>query len=875
MTTDAILQTKLHVPLLRSNLVLRSRLIDKLNAGLDGRLILISAPAGSGKTTLVTEWLAWNESSRSKTVDQVAWLSLDEGDNDPQRFMMYLLAALRQINAGIGRSTEMMMQSPQPPPNDGAMTALVNDISAVSKDFLLILDDYQVLHSSPVLQQVNFLVEHQPWQMRLVIITREDPPLPLPRLRARGQLIEIRQGDLRFTVDECADFLNRVMGLNLSPADIAAMERRTEGWIAGLQLAALSMRGRDDLSNFIETFTGSSHFVLDYLIEEVFRQQPDDVQDFLLKTAILERLCGPLCDALTGRTDSRSLLEKIEHANLFIIPLDQARTWYRYHHLFADLLKQRLQTSGIASEAELHQVASSWFQKEGYLPEAIHHSLIARDWERAAELIGEQSVRMLRLGELMTLLGWLRLLPDNVVRGHLNLCRDYGWALTLTGQFDAAVPHLEYAELKAQGHDEQLGQVLVAQAYLARARGDNRRAILLAKQALELVAETDVLHQGLVLFTLGFAFLGTGQFVEAEPVLIKACESTRASGNDYARLTALGLLGSIHKNHGRLRRAAELCRQAVQEAHGSPAVAQTQVFLASILYEWNDLDGASEQLDQALEATRQIGNLVIQPEIFRTMVHIKLARGDTGSAVTLLDELDQSIHGIESPVAQALVAAIHADLALIQGDLPTVSYWAQKMMEDVDPAALGLQIGMTQARFLLAQGNRAEAGKLLAGMYESVLKSGMTASRIEVRAMQAVMTDVSTDALQFLRDALKMAQPEGFVRTFVDKGEPMKFMLERLRAEGGELKEYVLALLSVFGEKAIRDSKDQPLVESMSERELEILRLMALGLSNREIAERLVITVGTTKSHVHHILEKLGTESRMQAVAKARETGLL
>ena len=886
VVNETLLQTKLHIPPLRSSIVPRSRLTAKLNAGLDGRFTLISAPAGYGKTTLVAEWLSQKvegERMRDEIIPppafnlhpfQVTWFSLDEADNDPRRFLAYLLAALQKVQMGIGQNAEALLRSPQPPPDEAILTALVNDIAAVPQPLILVLDDYHVIQAPPIHGQLNFLLNHQPPLLHLVVITREDPPLPLPRLRARGQLTEIRQTDLRFSPEECADFLQRVMGLSLSADDVAALERRTEGWIAGLQLAALSVRGHEDVSGFIQAFTGSSRFILDYLIEEVFERQSPDVKDFLLKTSILERLSAPLCDAVTEKTDSQHMLEILEQANLFIVPLDQSRVWYRYHRLFAELLRQRLQVTETISESALHSLANQWFANEGLFPEAIQHALAGADWNAAADLISDSAVLLLRRGELMTLLGWFKSLPDDVIRARPQLCRDYGWALTLTGQFEAATPLLDCAERASQENDEQLGQVMVAQAYLARARGDYPRAIGLSKQALEVVAETDALHRGLVMFTLGFALLGVGQFAEAESVLIEACESTRASGNDYARLTALGLLGAIQKKQGRLRRGAEFCRQAVQEAHGAPTAGQAQVFLASILYEWNKLDAAAEQLKQALKASESIGNLAIQPEIFCLLAHIKLAGGDPASALRLMDELHQLNNGLESPGARATIAALCVDLALMQGDISSASQWTNQMIEGVDSAALGYLLGVTQARLSLAQGKQAKAGKILAGIYESVAQMGFFSSMIEVRALQALAADSPKDALHFLQSALEMAQAEGFIRTFVDMGESMKFLLERMKAEGGELKDYVLTLLSAFG-GAVGGSKDQSLVEPMSERELEILRLLANGLSNRDIAERLVITIGTAKSHVHHILEKMGGNSRMQAVAKARELGLL
>jgi LuxR family transcriptional regulator, maltose regulon positive regulatory protein len=873
--TDNLLQTKLHVPLLRSSLVPRPRLTDKLNAGLDGKLILISAQAGSGKTTLVTEWLSAIENCKPKIANQVAWLSLDENDNDPSRFLAYLFSALRQVDTRIGQTVEAMLQSPQPPPDVAVLTALVNEITAVPQPFILILDDYHVIHAPSIYEQLNFLIEHQPPQMRMVIITREDPLLPLPRLRARGQLTEIRQSDLRFSPEECADFLQHVMRLNVSSEDVLALERRTEGWIAGLQLAAVSMQGRDDLTGYVQAFTGSNRFVLDYLMEEVFNRQTPAVKDFLLKTSILERLSAQLCDAVLEKMDSQHTLEMLEQANLFIVPLDQSRVWYRYHRLFAELLRQRLQITEGISVNTLHRLSSQWFAKEEFFPEAIQHALAGADWDQAANLIGRQSVDMFRRGELTTLLGWLKSLPDEVIRARPALCGDYGWALTLTGQFESAAPLLDCAEQASRNDKEQLGQVMIAQAYLARSCGDYPRAIALSRQALELIAETDILQRGLIMFTLGSALLGVGQFAEAESVLVEASEYTRASGNDYARQTVLGMLGGIQKMQGRLYRGAEFCRRALQESHGAPTAAQTQIFLATILYEWNDLDAAEEQLTQALKASEFIGNLTIQPEIFRLMAHIKQARGEPAAVSEFLNRLNELSQGTEVPIVRAMFAALRADLALIQGDIASAAHWAGQMTEGIDPAALGTTVGMMQAHLSLAQGKQAEAGNILAGVYEAVAAMGLNANMIEVRALQAIAADSQKDALQFLREALKMAQPEGFIRTFMDNGAPMKLLLERLKAEGGDLKDYVLTLLAAIGGESAQDSHAQPLIEAMSERELEILRLMAEGLSNREIAERLVITVGTTKSHVHHILEKTESDSRTQAVAKARTMGLL
>jgi LuxR family maltose regulon positive regulatory protein len=481
-----LLTTKLCIPPVRPGLVSRPQLVERLNEGLNRKLTLVSAPAGFGKTTLVTEWL--NNAERPFT-----WLSLDEGDNDPVRFLTYLVAALQKIDPAIGQAAQAMLGAPQPPPPEPLLTSLINDVAATSRPFVLILDDYHLIHTLSIHQQLGFLLEHQPPPQRgmhVVIAAREDPPLPLPRWRARGQTVEIRQTELRFTEKETTDFLRRVMRLKLSSADVDALQRRTEGWIAGLQLVALSLQSCDDAHQLVQSFTGSHRYILDYLIEEVFQRQPAGVQDFLLKTSILDRFSAPLCDAVRGasrggieRDDSHQVLLTLEQGNLFIVPLDESRQWYRYHRLFADLLRHRLQMREPASTvSSLHQRASQWYQAKGYVADAVHHALAGSDWERAANLIHAASETMLKRGEVTTLLRWYQALPDAEVRARPRLCLEYSWALILTGQIEAADSYLGQAEAVAQDEADRdgqaasgdqtvlLGEIVAAQAYVARAR---------------------------------------------------------------------------------------------------------------------------------------------------------------------------------------------------------------------------------------------------------------------------------------------------------------------------------------------------------------------------------------------------------------------
>lgn len=872
MVPSAILQTKLHRPQSQTCLVARPRLVERLNAGLGGCLTLVSAPAGYGKTTLIGEWLQGLE-TRS------AGLSLDEGDNDPRRFMDYLLAALRQIRADVGQAVEPMLRSPQPPPGESVMTALVNEITALGQAFVLVLDDYHVIHTPSIHQQLNFLLEHSPPQMQMVLISREDPPLPLPRLRARAGLAEIRQTDLRFSPEECTDFLQRVMALNLSPEDVAALERHTEGWIVGLQLAALSMRGLGDVSGFIQEFTGSNRFILDYLVEEVFERLPSDMQQFLLKTSILERLCGPLCDEVIGEPSSgrsQSVLEHLEHSNLFIIPLDQSRRWYRYHRLFAELLRQRLQQAAqMIPESTLHRSASRWFAKEGFFPEAIQHALAGEDWDRAAGLVAEQSVVLLRRGELMTLLGWFKSLPEEVICTRPQLCRDYGWALTLTGQLDAASGYFQLAEQAVSGDEALLGTILVGQAYNLRLRGSYQQAIDYARRAQQILPQADHLSHGLSALTLGFALWNSNSLREAEQAFMEVDQAAQQSNNQYARVTAIAFLGAIQAVYGNLRRSAGLCQQVIQTAGDAPTASPAHNTLGVLFYEWNDLASAVRHLQTGIEQSAYIGNWMVQCEGLRSLALLHLASGEIEAAESTLQKAHQLAQTHEvNPPTRLRNAACQVQISLAQDDLDSAQFWADQISEPADASLLYPSLGLTPARMLLARHEKNLAAQELEELYRTASKHRFGSGMIEIRALQALAAEGPGEALHILREALNMGRPEGFIRTFLNKGEAMEHLLERSKPGAGELKPYIQTLLSSFG-GAARETKIQPLVEPMSERELEILRLLAQGLSNSEIAGRLIISVGTVKSHVHHILEKLGCDSRLQAVAKAREMGLL
>jgi LuxR family transcriptional regulator, maltose regulon positive regulatory protein len=876
-SSSTLLATKLLIPVRRPNLVPRPHLIDRLDRGwyAGHKLTVVCASAGYGKTTLVTEWL-------HNAKCPVAWLSLDEQDNDPARFLGYVIAALRQIDAGVGAATEALLQSPQPPPPEMVLTSLINDLATISSPFILALDDYHVIHTAAIHQQHAFLLEHQPPCMHQVIVTREDPPLPISRLRARGQVEELRQDDLRFTLAEAAEFLHSVMGLDLAADDVAALESRTEGWAAGLQLAALSLQERGDVRSFVQAFAGSNRYVLDYLFDEVLRQQAVAVQDFLLQTSILDRLCAPLCEAVTGRSDSQQLLHTFEQANLFIVPLDQDRTWYRYHHLFSDLLRHRLRTTQTQSEALLHRRASEWHEAAGHLPEAIQHALSAADWERAAKLISQVSRNIVGRGEIVTLLHWCRALPDEVLRAQPVLCLDYSWSLILAGQHDAAESHLRTIEQVAQDDVVLLGETLSAQAQIARTKGDYERTIELAQRALSLLPQADPQPRSLAALTLGLAYSDCGNMRDAEQAFMEADRAAQQAGGDSVRLMALAFLSSIQAARGHLHRAAEMARQALQLGRGLPALASVHSMLGALCYEWNDLDAAVKHVQQALELGRQGGHLEVILTAYHGLAWMKQSQGDAAAANAALQIADDLVREANAPpIARASNASVHVTIALAQGDVAAAAHWAAQITTDAADAS-GLLRGFAQARLLLAQNEKAAAAELLDKLHAAVAQMGRQSAVIAARMLQALAAPTVTDALAFLSEALALTEAEGYVRTFVDEGEPMAVLLRQAAAKG-IAPDYVARLLSAFELNAEEHpvspappiGTPSPLVEPLSERELEVLRLMAAGLSNHEIADKLIISTGTVKSHVHSILGKLDARDRTQAVLKAQELKLL
>ncbi len=881
-----LLQTKLYMPRLRPFLVPRPHLIKKLNQGRQQgcKLTLVSASAGFGKTTLISAWIA--DSKRPS-----AWLSLDEGDSEPTRFLRYFVASLQRIAPDIGQTALAGLQSPQPPPTQAILTILLNELAALPDPFTLVLDDYHVVDAQPIDKALTFLLEHLPPQMHLVIITREDPDVPLARLRARRQLTELRAADLRFTPGEAAVFLNQVMELNLSAEAITTLDTRTEGWIVGLQLAALALQGQisgqgnKDVNAFIQSFSGSHRYVLDYLIEEVLKQQPERVQTFLLETAVLERLNGSLCDALTGQGSGQATLEMLERANLFLVPLDGERRWYRYHHLFADLLRQRLhQGTDERAIAELHIRASQWYENNNLALEAFHHAVAANDVERAARLVEGECVPGIKIplhfrGVVTPVLNWLASLPTAVLDARPVLWVMYASALSMVGKMADVEGILQAAEAALQNAEpgdktrNLIGHIAAIRALLAAVQNQPQPETIItqSRRALEFLRPDNTAVRTATIWKLGIAYHLQGDRAAARQAYSEAISASQTSGNLVINISSTSGLGNIQEADNQLHQAAQTYRHILQLAGDRLPVAAVEAHLglARICYEWNDLDAAQQHGEQGIQLAQQLGDndrLVLYKVL---LARLKLAQGDAAGAVAILAEAEQFArrHNFENRLPEVAVTQV---LTLLhQGDLAAAADLAE--VHD---------LSLSQARVHLVREDPTTALALLESLRQRAKAKGWADEQLKVMVLQAAAYyaggEVKT-AVQLLGKALAMAEPGGLIRLFVDEGPPMAKLLHKTNGEGRRMKEYVSQLLAAFDEPDIHPSSlsPQPLVDPLSERELEILALIAAGLKNKEIADQLMISLNTVLYHNKNIYGKLGVNKRTQAIAKARELSLI
>jgi LuxR family maltose regulon positive regulatory protein len=868
-----ILTTKLYIPPPRPNRVRRPRLIGRVDEGLHGKITLVSAPAGFGKTTLVAEWIV---TSRRP----VAWLSLDEEDNDPIRFLAYLITALQRVAPATGEEVLRMLYAPQPPSLESILARLVNEIAAIPDEFVLVLDDYHVIDAGAVDQALNFLIDHLPPRLHLVIATRQDPSIPLARLRARGQLTEIRAGDLRFTAAEAADFLKRTMSLDLSPNEINALEKRTEGWIAGLQLAAISMQGNpDDAAGFIQSFTGSHRFVMDYLIEEVLHQQPASMQIFLLRTSILERMCAPLCDAVVRdpATPGAEALAFLERANLFLTPLDNERRWYRYHHLFADLLQQRLvhhleRVDDEHNIAEYHQRASQWFEENGLEIEAFHHATAAHDIERAIHLIEAQRMPLHFRGGAVPILNWLKSLPTSVLDANPVLWVTYASALLIKGQVIGVEEKARAAEVALQkiapNHqtEDLIGRIASIRATVAVTQHNVEGILLQSQRALAYLRPDNLPARASIHWTLAYAYFLRGERSAAAAAYTQALADCQAVGHKIIAMMATIGLGMVQEQQTRLHLAQATYQSAVTLIGdaATPPICDAYLGMARICYEWNDLDGAQMYAQKSLDLARQIEKTdrSVVCEVF--LARLKLTQGDVAGAAALLTQAEEFAHRHHYEQRLPDVVSAQVLTLLRQGKLSA----AARLAESYD-------LPLSRARVYLARQDPMAALALLAHRRAEVEAKEWNDERLKVMILQAIAHKANGDedqAMLVLADALALTEADGFIRLFIDEGEAMVQLLSRSRIHG-IFPTYTAKILAALPPS--RSVSSAQLIDPLSERELEILHLIADGLKNQEIADQLIISLNTVLYHIKNIYSKLGVNKRALAINKARALELI
>jgi LuxR family transcriptional regulator, maltose regulon positive regulatory protein len=914
---DGLLATKLYVPRPHPGFVPRPRLLDRLEEGMARGLLLVCAPAGFGKTALLAHWA---QTGRRP----VAWVSLDTGDNDPARFWRHVAAALDRVWPGLAEQVTPLLDAPVPPSFEGLVTVLVNQLAAQPDEgeALLIMDDYHLIEAQPVHASMGFLLEHRPPGLRLLLASRADPPLSLARRRGRGQLAELRAADLRFTSEEAAALLGEAVGpdLILPESAVAALVARTEGWAAGLQLAGLSLRGQPDSTAFVEAFSGSHRYVLDYLAEEVLDRQPDQVREFLLETSVLERLSGPLCAAVTGRVDSQQLLEQIERANLFLMPLDEVRGWWRYHQLFADLLRARLQQTQPDRVPTLHRAAAAWSDEHGLADDAIRHALAAGDAGWAARLVERHADELLVRAEGATLARWLAALPPDLVGSRPRLLLAQALLTLLGGRMEGVQDRLDAAERALAGaegegdgsYQPSVGRrssllanipaaIALDRAYLAELRGDTDRAIALASGALGELGEDEWLLAATGRGYLAVAQWLNGQLPAAEHAFTSSLARWRAAGERFVAVRVCELLGQVQRAQGRLEVAANTYRRALEIAApparpALPAAGIAHVGLAEVAYQRDELDTALEHLDKGIAMCRPLTYTQALATGLATLAWIRQATGDVTGALEAMGEAERVAPGPEVASLLNPVPAQRARLLLAQGHLAAAARWAGErgLEADDQPSYAREPEYLLLARLLLAQGLPDQALGLLERLHAMAAAQGRTGSLIEIQALQALALAAGGDhagAVAALAEAVSLAQPEGYVRVLADEGPPMGALLGRLvaaqrtgqaPADGIPL-EYLGRLvrateqhLATTGPRTRPSTAAVPgLVEALTTRELEVLRLLAAGKENQQIAKELVVAVSTVKKHVTHILEKLGAANRTEATARAREFGLL
>jgi LuxR family maltose regulon positive regulatory protein len=878
-------------------------LADALQTAFDSgvRLILIAAPAGSGKSILAGQWA--NAARHAANAPRFAWLALDPADNEKLRFWRYLIGALQTALPGLGQAEQRMLAFSEAPPVESILTGLLNQIGARAERVVLTLDDYHVIAEPSIHEGITFLLEHLPANMQLLIATRADPPLPLHRLRVRGQLLEIRAADLLFTLPETETLINARMGLGLSREDLAVLEERTEGWAAGVQLAAVLMQDErrkaqagqveERLSALITRLSGRHHLIADYLVDEVLNRQSAEVQRFLLNSSVLDALCAPLCDAVLREDHdppgSQAVLAYLDHANLFLIPLDEAHTWFRYHHLFAEALRVRLEQTRPGAAARLHQRASRWYEQQGYPEEAIHHALAARDHPRAADLIEANAGSFARQGRYAALLRWVDVIPAETLLAHPRLQIFASRALALSGKLSDAEQQLQTLEAAtgaAALTPELRGQIAAVRATAAILNADAPAAQEQSRRAIDLLPPGDPARAG-VMLSLGDAALISGDIPRGIELLRETVLLCRQTHDLSILLTACAHLGEGLWMQGKLRQVEAVCLEALEEVSALlgagdwplPSLALIYTLLGGIRREWDDLDAAEQALSRAVNIAETSSYISAMVNAYTGMAVLRRSQGNLPQAIQLVEKGMRAIPRRESELFLAVSQALRADYWAQSGNTAAAQRWAEERHLSADRAIdyLGEYELYALARLWISVGRADEADALTARLVAYAQANGRSGRAIDSLVLQAVARHAAgrpNEALRSLKQALALVAPEGYTRSFLDEGAPLAELLRRITRQKSPAAEAARGLLVKAGTPSAPDGP-APLVEPLTEREMAVLRQVAAGASNQEIARNLVISIGTVKAHVYHITAKLGARSRTEAVARVREAGYL
>ena len=874
---DRLLETKFHIPIWHSDGLIRPRLLDQLETGLteQRKLTLIAAPAGYGKTSLITSWLRSFTGSTRKI-----WLSLEKNDNDPARFLSYWAAAWNHIIDFDLENVLVLLDAPQLPPFQSILDEIINALARLKGPTILVLDDYHIITNPLIHEILEYFLERQPHQAHLVITTRSDPPLPLARLRARGQMVEIRASDLRFTEDEASHFFNQSMHLALKDEEVQSLEMRTEGWAVGLQLAALALKNLPDPQRFVENFRGSHRYVLDYLAEEVIRQQRDELREFLIQTSILERFNADACEAITGHPDSQALLSELERANLFLISLDDERVWYRYHHLFADFLRTELSKT---RTEELYKKAALWSEQKNLLSEAVQYAITSGDLELLADIVDRGLKKDINWsgGNLTLYETWLDALHPQAFQSRPELSLNASHILYLLGRFDSAEKQVDLAEqtlhdLPSSPEKEQmLAMASLYRGVLAAVQGDTDQAIEKITFARERLPQENYLQHARGLFSLGLAYQLSGQFALAVENYLKSSQKAQSAGVLYLAIHALGAAAEVQISQGQLTQAEQTCHQAIQIAGGKqlPPLGLVESILGRIALERNDLAAAEEFLQNGIALSRRGGLIddIILGKGYLYSLHAY--QGRVSEAFEIIQEVDTVIQGFGMERMSILVAAHIANLQLFTGQEEPAKQWAAEYQ--TVRARLSREFAeLTLVRILLKTGDRENVPSILDALLKRGHAQGRVRTVMEVMILMALYHRAEkniTDAVDWLSQALEMAAPEGFIRIFLDERNEILDLLPKARQAAPDLVDVILG--SSQAEKEAPSSPLEQLPDPLSEQELRVLGLIVAGKTNREIADELFISVGTAKWHVHNILQKLGVGNRSQAIARARELG--